>query len=134
MGYANCASIGAKVISNKSIFCVIGDGSVPMNCQEFSWLKNIRLEIILDNNGYGIIRQTQRAFYKSKFYGSDFINKDSKMPNFSVEKILNSYLVDYKVISKKKIDNKDINWLLASNKSKALIIKVDYNSEVTTEA
>ena len=34
------------------------------------------------------------------------------MPNFSVEKILNSYLVDYKVISKKKIDNKDINWLL----------------------
>ena len=42
--------------------------------------------IILDNNGYGIIRQTQRAFYKSKFYGSDFINKDSKMPNFSVEK------------------------------------------------
>ena len=42
--------------------------------------------------------------------------------------------MDYKVISKKKIDNKDINWLLASNKSKALIIKVDYNSEVTTEA
>ena len=135
MGYANCASIGAKVISNKSIFCVIGDGSVPMNCQEFSWLKKYPFKmIILDNNGYGIIRQTQRAFYKSKFYGSDFINKDSKMPNFSVEKILNSYLVDYKVTSKKKIDNKDINWLLASNKSKALIIKVDYNSEVTTEA
>ena len=101
MGYANCASIGAKVISNKSIFCVIGDGSVPMNCQEFSWLKKYPFKmIILDNNGYGIIRQT-RAFYKSKFYGSDFINKDSKMPNFSVEKILNSYLVDYKVISKK---------------------------------
>ena len=25
----------AKVISNKSIFCVIGDGSVPMNCGNF---------------------------------------------------------------------------------------------------
>lgn len=134
MGYANCASIGAKVISKKNIFCIIGDGSVPMNSQEFSWIKKYPFKmIIIDNNGYGIIRQTQRAFYKSKFYGSDFLNKDSKMPNFSLEKILSSYLIDYKVISKKKINNKDINWFLASKKSKALIIKIDYNSEVSTE-
>ena len=58
--------------------------------------------IILDNNGYGIIRQTQRAFYKSKFYGSDFINKDSKMPNFS-EKILIHILWITKLYLKKLI-------------------------------
>ena len=74
MGYANCASIGAS-IKNKNVYCVIGDGSIPMNIQELAWLKYYKVKIIvLDNEGYGIIRQTQRAYYKSKFFGSDFKN------------------------------------------------------------
>ena len=33
MGYANCASVGAAI--NKEIFCIIGDGSIPMNSQNY---------------------------------------------------------------------------------------------------
>ena len=62
MGYANCGSVGAKISNKyKNVYCVIGDGSLPMNSQELAWLKKYPVKIILiDNKGYGIIRQTQR--------------------------------------------------------------------------
>ena len=129
MGYANCASVGAA-ITKKNIYCIIGDGSLPMNSQELAWLKKYPVKIIiLDNKGYGIIRQTQRLFYKSKFYGSDFNNKNSSLPSFSVEKILSSYGIENRRLSK-KINKNNINWLTLSKKSRALILDIKYNEEV----
>jgi acetolactate synthase I/II/III large subunit len=134
MGYANCASIGAAISKKKNVFCIIGDGSIPMNSQEFAWLKKYPIKlIILDNNGYGIIRQTQRDFYKSKFYGSDFLNKKSSLPNFSIEKILKSHDIKFKKITKNKIKNYELNWLNSSGAAKALIVKVKYEASVSTE-
>ena len=96
MGYANCAAIGAS-INKKNIFCIIGDGSVPMNSQELSWLKNFNVKlIILDNKGYGIIRQTQRQFYNSNFIASDFKNNKSSMPKYEVGSILKSFNIPFK--------------------------------------
>jgi acetolactate synthase-1/2/3 large subunit len=106
-----------------------------MNSQELAWLKKYPVKlIILDNNGYGIIRQTQRDFYKSKFYGSDFSNKKSSLPRFSVEKILKAYDIKFKKITKNEIQKKELNWLNSSNTSKALIIKVKYQATVLTES
>ena len=106
MGYANCASVGAA-INKKEIFCIIGDGSIPMNSQELSWLKQYKVKmIILDNKGYGIIRQTQRQFYKSNFIGSDFKNKKASMPNFDVKSILESYDIPLRKIENKKLEKK----------------------------
>ncbi len=134
MGYANCASVGAAVSNKKNIYCIIGDGSVPMNSQEFSWFNKFPIKlIILDNKGYGIIRQTQREFYKSKFYGSDFKNKKSSLPKFSLEKILKSHNILFKRIKNEKNVNNDLKWLNSNNKSKALILNVKYSSSVKTE-
>ncbi len=133
MGYANCAAIGASISQRKNVYCVIGDGSIPMNGQELSWISKFPFKmIILDNRGYGIIRQTQRSFYKSKFYGSDFKNNKSKLPKFSLEKILNSYAIKFKKI-KNKPNKKDFLWFNSSNTPKALIIDVNYNAQVITE-
>ena len=130
MGYANCAAVGAAVSKKKNVYCIIGDGSIPMNSQEFAWLNKYSVKIIvLDNKGYGIIRQTQRQFYKSKFYGSDFMNKKSSLPNFSIEKILSSYGIENKRLYK-TMNKKDLNWLSLSKKSKALILNISYKDQV----
>ena len=132
MGYANCASIGAS-IKNKNVYCVIGDGSIPMNIQELAWLKYYKVKIIvLDNEGYGIIRQTQRAYYKSKFFGSDFKNNLSKLPKFNLKKILESYDLKTKIVTRRQLNKKIVNNFINSKKSEAIIIKVNYSAEVKT--
>ncbi len=131
MGYANCAAIGAA-IKRKNIFCIIGDGSVPMNSQEMFWLKKFPVKmIIIDNKGYGIIRQTQRLFYKSKFIGSDFKNRKSSLPKFNVKNIIDVFKVPTKIVNLKNF-NKDLNWFLKQKKSCVLIANIDYNLEVKT--
>tara|TARA_B100001173_G_C15856741_1_gene491197 strand:- start:376 stop:774 length:399 start_codon:yes stop_codon:yes gene_type:complete len=130
MGYANCASVGAAIANKKNIYCIIGDGSIPMNSQELAWLKKYSVKIIiLDNRGYGIIRQTQREFYKSKFYGSDFINKKTSLPSFSLEKLLSSYEIENRRIEK-TLNKKNLKWILSSKNTKALIYNVKYSDEV----
>jgi acetolactate synthase-1/2/3 large subunit len=132
MGYANCAAIGAAV-AGKKVYCIIGDGSIPMNSQEFAWLKKYSVKlIILDNNGYGIIRQTQKDFYHSKFFGSDFENNFSSLPKFSIEKIIKSFDIPLKKINKIDIGKRDIDWLNFSDKTRAIIIKIKYEARVTT--
>ena len=40
-----------------------------MNSQELAWCKKYNIKfIIIDNKGYGIIRQTQKQFYNSKVF------------------------------------------------------------------
>lgn len=131
MGYANCAAIGASIKKN-NVYCIIGDGSLPMNNQELAWSKKYPIKIVvINNNGYGIIRQTQRMFYKSKFYGSDFKNKKSALPNFNLKKMLEQYEIKTKIINNKNYFN-DLRWLIKSKQSSALILNIDYNFEVNT--
>ncbi|MBI49380.1 MAG: hypothetical protein CL850_03725 [Crocinitomicaceae bacterium] len=132
MGYANCAAVGAKISNKKkNILCIIGDGSLPMNVQELSWTKRYPIKlIIIDNEGYGIIRQTQQDFYKSVYYGSDFKNKKSSLPKFNIPKILNSYGIPCKNVTKYEHLIKSLNWLHKSNYSKALILKINYKARV----
>ena len=53
---------------------MIGDGSVPMNVQELETIKNYNIDVIiivLNNQGYGLIKQTQETWLKSKYSGTD---------------------------------------------------------------
>lgn len=72
MGYW-CAAIGACVANdNKETIVITGDGSLQMNIQEFATIKHNKLPIkvfILNNNGYLLIRQTQRNFMDDRFVG-----------------------------------------------------------------
>ena len=134
MGYANCAGIGAALGNKKNVYVIIGDGSLPMNSQELAWASRYKIKlIVIDNEGYGIIRQTQREFYSSNFIASDFRNNKAKMPLFSVSKILKSYDLEHEIIDSKKINQTTFGSLIKSKKSSAIIIKTDYSAEVETD-
>jgi acetolactate synthase-1/2/3 large subunit len=65
MGHDLPCAIGAALAApDRRIICLAGDGSIMMNLQELASLRglNIRL-IILDNDGYLSIKQTQRNFF-----------------------------------------------------------------------
>lgn len=72
MGYW-CAGIGACMANNrKETIVITGDGSLQMNIQEFASIKHNNLPIkvfILNNNGYLLIRHTQRNFMEERFIG-----------------------------------------------------------------
>lgn len=72
MGYW-VAGIGACMANNRKRTIVItGDGSLQMNIQEFATIKHNNLPIkvfIFNNNGYLLIRQTQRNFMEGRLFG-----------------------------------------------------------------
>ena len=72
MGYW-VAGIGACLANNrKETIVITGDGSLQMNLQEFATIKHNKLPIkifILNNNGYLLIRHTQRNFMDDRFIG-----------------------------------------------------------------
>ncbi|MEI6514788.1 MAG: thiamine pyrophosphate-binding protein [bacterium] len=67
MGYDLPASVGAAVASNgRRVICLAGDGSLQMNIQELQTIVHNSLPIIiivLNNDGYVSIRQTQANFF-----------------------------------------------------------------------
>ncbi len=67
MGYDLPASLGAAIADQKrSVVCLAGDGSIMMNIQELESLKNWNLNvlvIVLENQGYLSIKQTQQNFF-----------------------------------------------------------------------
>ena len=67
------AGIGACIANGRRNTIVItGDGSLQMNIQEFATLKHNNLPVkvfVFDNNGYLLIRQTQRNFMEGRLFG-----------------------------------------------------------------
>jgi acetolactate synthase-1/2/3 large subunit len=72
MGYW-VAAIGACMANaGGETICITGDGSLQMNIQEFATIKQNNLPIkvfILNNNGYLLIRHTQKNFMDGRFLG-----------------------------------------------------------------
>jgi len=71
MGFGLPAAIGAKVACpGDQVVCISGDGSLPMNVQEFATaaVHNIDVKVILMNNGYlGMVRQWQEMFWNERY-------------------------------------------------------------------
>lgn len=72
MGYW-VAGIGACVANDrKQTIVITGDGSLQMNIQEFATIKHNKLPIkvfVYNNNGYLLIRQTQKNFMEGRLFG-----------------------------------------------------------------
>ncbi len=72
MGYW-VAGIGACLASGKKRTIIItGDGSLQMNVQEFATIKQNKLPIkvfVLNNNGYLLIRHTQKTHLGERYMG-----------------------------------------------------------------
>jgi acetolactate synthase I/II/III large subunit len=73
MGYDLPAAIGACIAAgNKKVYCLAGDGSIMMNLQELQTIVGYRLPIkiiIINNNGYHSIKQTQTAYFSDNIFG-----------------------------------------------------------------
>jgi acetolactate synthase-1/2/3 large subunit len=65
MGHDLPCAIGAAIAApGRRIICLAGDGSVMMNLQELASIAGLNIRIIiLDNDGYLSIKQTQRNFF-----------------------------------------------------------------------
>ncbi|MCR5234637.1 MAG: thiamine pyrophosphate-binding protein [Lachnospiraceae bacterium] len=103
MGYGFPAALGVAVSDNsRRTICIDGDGSVMMNIQELATVAHNKLNIkliILNNNGYLSIRQTQRNLFEPPFIG---IDKDSGVgfPDFA--KLAEAFSVGYYKIDNEK--------------------------------
>ena len=75
MGYGLPAALGVAVSDNsRRTICIDGDGSIMMNIQELATIAQNKLDmkiIILNNNGYHSIRQTQTNLFQTPFIGID---------------------------------------------------------------
>jgi acetolactate synthase I/II/III large subunit len=75
MGFGIAAAIGACLASGERCTVSIeGDGGFQMNSQELETVRRLNLPIklfVLNNNGYGSIRHTQRTYFESRFVASD---------------------------------------------------------------
>ena len=84
MGYDIPASLGAAVGSGKTTVCLAGDGSFMMNMQEIQTIIHHKLPVkifLLDNDGYGSIKQTQNNFFGKELIGCDAVSGVS-FPDF----------------------------------------------------
>ncbi|HUB33112.1 MAG TPA: thiamine pyrophosphate-binding protein [Bryobacteraceae bacterium] len=74
MGFALAAALGACVASGgRRTVTIDGDGGFQMNSQELETVRRLNLPIkifVLNNNGYGSIRATQRTYFQSRFVAS----------------------------------------------------------------
>lgn len=74
MGYGLAAAMGACVGAGRQpTVCVESDGSLMLNLQELATLKHLNLPltlVIMNNNGYASIRNTQRNYFQERYLGS----------------------------------------------------------------
>ncbi len=101
MGYSFPASIGASIALNKKrVVCIDGDGSFQINIQELQTVVNEKLPIkifILNNNGYGIIKQFQNLYLDNRLLAT---GKGVSIPNY--KKIADAYNIKYLEIKNDK--------------------------------
>ena len=131
MGYAFPAAIGACIANNKKrIICIDGDGSIQINIQELQTMVTNKLPIklfIINNNGYGIIKQFQ-GLYLNKRYEATISTKGVTNPSF--KKISHAYGVNYNEIKKNKDINKILRKVLESNKPEIINIIIDPEQKI----
>jgi acetolactate synthase-1/2/3 large subunit len=116
MGYAFPASIGAAIYNQgRRVIAFTGDGSMQMNVQDLQTMKFNNLDIkliILNNFGYGIIKQFQDLYFNGRHHAT---GEGYSQPDFG--KLVDGYGIEYH-----KIENiKDLTSNLFSAKGPAVI-------------
>ncbi|MDC1487724.1 thiamine pyrophosphate-binding protein [Gammaproteobacteria bacterium] len=97
MGYSFPAAIGAALHrKDKQIIAFTGDGSIQMNIQDLQTMKHFDLPIklfVLNNFGYGIIKQFQDTWFDSRYEAT---GNGYSQPDF--QKIAYAYDLEYRKI------------------------------------
>jgi acetolactate synthase-1/2/3 large subunit len=135
MGFAIPASIGGCLASgNKEIICIDGDGGFFMNIQELELVKRYNLPIkyfILNNNGYGSIKTTQRNHFNSNFVASDS-NSGLTLPKIELQ--AKAYGLKYFKIKNNKDLVKNLKKILSYKSAFICEVMIDINHTTSPKA
>lgn len=109
MGYMPGAIGVAAASAGKDVYCVTGDGSIQMNLQELQTIVHNELPvklIVLNNNGYLLIRHSQSNFMEGRLIGE---GPSTGVSFPDLKKIAKAYGISYVKISRlgeleKKLD------------------------------
>ena len=110
MGYGLPSAIGACFANDKKPMVLIeGDGSLQLNIQEMATLSSFNLPIcviIMNNQGYASIRNTQRNYFKGRYVGT---GPETGLIIPNMEKVAATYNIPYIQISDASELNKKLS-------------------------
>jgi acetolactate synthase-1/2/3 large subunit len=132
MGWALPASIGGSLSAcQKRTTVISGDGSIMMNIQELAtamrYTPNLKI-IVLNNSGYGMVRQTEDQWLDGVNVGTNSKTGDLLFPNFS--ELANSFGYKVGIASTHKELKSQLQSLYIDNSIGFLEVKINDNSKV----
>jgi acetolactate synthase-1/2/3 large subunit len=131
MGFALPASIGASFANKKTrVLSINGDASIQLNVQELQTIKNYKLNLkifILNNSGFGIIKQFQDSYLKGRYEASNY-NTGVTNPNFKF--LAKAYGLNYELINNDNVIIKKLNKIMANKKTTIVEIKIHPNEKI----
>ncbi|MBU2615119.1 MAG: thiamine pyrophosphate-binding protein [Elusimicrobia bacterium] len=95
MGYMPAVIGVAASNKGKDVYCITGDGSIQMNLQELQTVVHYKLPvkfIVFNNNGYLLIRHTQKNFCNGRLMGE---SPKTGVSFPDMRKIARAYGIDY---------------------------------------
>jgi acetolactate synthase I/II/III large subunit len=81
--------------SGSDVLCAVGDGSLQMNIQELGTISHYHMPVklfVINNNGYQIIRISQKAYMHERYFG---ISPETGVGLANTEKIAEAYGIRY---------------------------------------
>ena len=131
MGYSMPATIGAHLADkSKNIICTIGDGSMQMNIQELATVAHFKFPVkifVINNNGYGLIKQTQDTWLDSRRVGVD---ESSGLAMPDLQKIAKAYKIETIEINNHNELDEKVDYVLRSKKPILCDVKISENQKV----
>ena len=131
MGYAFPASIGASIAQKKSkVICIDGDGSLQINIQELQTVVENKLPIkiiVLNNNGYGIIKQFQELYLNGRYEAT---TKKTGVTNPDFKKVSQAYGITYNVIKNNNNISKVLRKTINSNKAEFIEVMLKPDQKI----
>ncbi|MCE2462514.1 MAG: thiamine pyrophosphate-binding protein [Dehalococcoidia bacterium] len=80
LGFGFPAAVGAKAgLPDRQVICLTGDGGFQFNIQEIGTCVQYGLSpvvIIFNDNAWGVLKDMQKAYYKSRYMAVDLQNPD----------------------------------------------------------
>jgi len=128
MGYDLPSSIGvAMACPEKTVLCIVGDGSLLMNIQELASLCDRQLNVkilVMNNSRLGIVSQFQLITW-----GDDPTTGDFVSPNFSA--IAQGFGISSARVNSMDNLNKQVDWFWKKAGPVLLEVMIDPDSDVT---
>ena len=132
MGWALPAAIGGALSNPKrSTTTIAGDGSIMMNIQELATAIRYSPElkiIVLNNSGYGMVRQTEEQWLNGLYVGTDSRNGDLVFPNF--QDLASSFGFKVGYASNHEELKSQLKAMYIDNTIKFLEVRINPNSQV----